>query len=273
MIILYGCSEKNPVSNDENESISPGIPVPMLMYPLDKDTSFSDIVTLTWETADSTLQSHLQIDTTEIFENPVFSKIIHVSDYGLPDSLLPDSGWMNHYKLEDTLEDDVYFWRVRCLDSTGTYGFWSEIQCFALLKTGISGTITFLGDWPGSTKEIRLIISKYFYGNISDPDSQVSSVIEGFLNGEIIFGEQADLFCDTYDYHIELEPDLYEWISVFWFPDEPNYILLMKEIGRYSTTQGEENLPAAIDLRNGGYLTGININADFNHINNENLLL
>jgi len=131
--------------------------------------------------------------------------------------------------------------------------------------SGIRGTITFEGQWPDSTKEVRLAVLKSYPAGMSDPDSLFTFVLENL----IVFSDTIPRFITEYDYEVELNPDLYGWILVAWFPDIESYILGVKELGAYYENGTVEALPTPVQVPWGEMVEGIDMTADFSNVYNE----
>lgn len=129
--------------------------------------------------------------------------------------------------------------------------------------SGIQGTVTFQGQWPDSTKEVRIAVLKTYPAGLSDPDSLFSFVIENL----VVFSDTLPRFVGEYAYEIELRPDLYGWILVAWFPDIESYLFGVKELGAYYQDEGS-GIPAPVRVPYGEMVQHINITADFSNIHN-----
>jgi hypothetical protein len=65
---------------------------------------------------------------------------------------------------------------------------------------GVTGTVTFTGQWPAKADEIRLVTSKVFPPQMSD----------------IMYGVSIPVDSLTYDYEFELDPGTYKIFGVAW---------------------------------------------------------
>ena len=65
---------------------------------------------------------------------------------------------------------------------------------------GVSGTVTFTGEWPAKAVEVRLVTSKVFPPEMDD----------------IIFGDPIPVDMSKYDFEFELEPGTYKLFGVAW---------------------------------------------------------
>jgi hypothetical protein len=134
---------------------------------------------------------------------------------------------------------------------------------------GIRGRITFMGTWPDSTKEVTIVVMKSYPKGISDTDSLLQFVMTAIIKGELIQGEPVPENVDHYDYELYLEPDDYEWILVTWFPDIPDYLFGVKELGAYYKNPLKQELPSSVTVFPDIMTSGIDIIADFDNINRE----
>ena len=68
------------------------------------------------------------------------------------------------------------------------------------ISSGVTGTLTFTGQWPTNPAELRMITSKVFPPVMS----------------EIIFGDSIPFDSSTYHYQLELEPGTYKLVGIAW---------------------------------------------------------
>ena len=68
---------------------------------------------------------------------------------------------------------------------------------------GITGTLTFTGQWPATPVELRLITSAKFPPVMS----------------EVVFRDSIPLDSSTYSYQLELEPGTYKLVGIAWRTD------------------------------------------------------
>jgi hypothetical protein len=134
------------------------------------------------------------------------------------------------------------------------------------LSSGIQGRVFFNGTWPDSTNQVFVIVSKQYPKGITGRDSLLAFVIQNLENGNIVIGDTIPNFVIYYDYQVNLQPGLYEWLLVVWFPKE---IFGVKELGAYYQNPGKQTLPSPIDVLPGVMVKGINVVADFSNINNQ----
>ena len=134
-------------------------------------------------------------------------------------------------------------------------------------SSGISGTITFIGEWPDSTREVRVYASKNYPQGITDLSALYAFVIIETEKRNIIEGDTIPRHVDQYDYSLNLKPDLYDWILVAWYPDIQDYRLGIKELGAYYDRS--QDLPEPVYVRPGAFIDDIDIIADFSNIKRE----
>lgn len=136
-------------------------------------------------------------------------------------------------------------------------------------ETGISGHITFIGEWPDSTREVQVAVFKNYPQGITNTDSLLVFVISAFLGGELFLSDTIPMFSTEYDYSIPLEPDTYAWVLVIWYPDIINYREGVKELGAYYADPEDMDVPSPVRVMPGVMAPDIDITADFSRINRE----
>ena len=132
-------------------------------------------------------------------------------------------------------------------------------------SAGIRGKITFVGAWPDSTKEVRVAVLKQYPQGMTDPDSILTFVLQNLA----AFGDTIPRNVEQYDYEVPIEPDLYAWVLVVWFPDIPLYLFGVKELGAYYRDPDQIELPTPVNVVPGIVTPGIDITADFANIDRE----
>lgn len=125
--------------------------------------------------------------------------------------------------------------------------------------SGIRGNITFVGDWPDSTKEVRLVVLKNYPEGMTDPDSLVAFVILNLAS----MSDPIPMNVDAYAYQLELDPGTYAWVLVVWLPED---LFGIKELGAYYADPQNPVLPAPVTVTEGAMLENIDIIADFANI-------
>ena len=130
------------------------------------------------------------------------------------------------------------------------------------IASGIEGRITFVGTLPDSTKEMRVAALTLYPKGMTDPDSIMTFVI-GHLAA---VSDTIPRHVPTYDYRLPLEPGVYAWIVVVWFPDIPVYFFGVKELGAYYSDPNDAETPTPVHVVQGLYTPDIDITADFSHI-------
>lgn len=68
------------------------------------------------------------------------------------------------------------------------------------ISSGVTGVISFTGDWPAKAAEVRLVTSKVFPPEMSD----------------VIFGDSIPMDTASYFYQFALEPGSYKFVGVAW---------------------------------------------------------
>ena len=115
--------------------------------------------------------------------------------------------------------------------------------------TGISGTVTFVGDWPEDTEWVRIFCFQ------QKPKSEnVTDILVSLFDAKI--GNPVPPHATDYNFTVELEPGVYRWIAVIYnsntFP--------LKIIGEYDQSD--------LIVEKGKIVDDVNITADFNQLNN-----
>lgn len=130
---------------------------------------------------------------------------------------------------------------------------------------GIQGKITFLNAWPDSTRLVMTVAMKHYPAGITDDDSLLAFITDAFYSGGLAYSEPIPPGSENYNYRMPLEPGLYEWILVVWFPDIEDYFFGVKELGAYYKDK-EIDLPTPVEVRPGVMMEGIDIIADMNNV-------
>jgi len=130
--------------------------------------------------------------------------------------------------------------------------------------SGIEGKIFFVGEWPGNTKEAWVVVLKEYPKGITDEAELFQFVLNNFVDSTAI-----PLHVDQYDYQIALDPGIYGWILVVWFPDIEIWFLGVKELGAYYMNPEFQIVPTTVQVEEGVMIGGIDIVADFANINRE----
>ena len=113
--------------------------------------------------------------------------------------------------------------------------------------TGISGTVTFVGDWPEDTEWVRILCFQ------QKPKSEnVTDILVSLFDAKI--GDPVPPYVTDYNFTVELEPGVYQWIAVIYnsntFP--------LKIIGEYDQSD--------LIVEKGKIVDDVNITADFNKL-------
>ena len=135
---------------------------------------------------------------------------------------------------------------------------------------GIQGRVTFIGEWPDSTRSVNIVALKTYPKNITNLDTLKDFLFEAFINEELWLGDPLPMHLDHYYYKVDLAPGEYEFVLVAWFPDLPgmDWIYGVKELGAYYKIYDQE-FPSSVIVYPGVMTDGIDIIADFANIENE----
>ncbi len=135
---------------------------------------------------------------------------------------------------------------------------------------GIQGRVTFVGEWPDSTKTVNIIALKTYPRGITNLDSLKDFLFNAFLSGELWLEDPIPRHVDYYYYKMDLDPGEYEFVLVAWFPNLPgmDWIYGVKELGAYYKDYDQE-LPSSVSVFPNIMTDGIDIIADFTNIENE----
>jgi len=130
--------------------------------------------------------------------------------------------------------------------------------------TGLSGRIEFIGQWPDSTKEVRVAVLDTYPRGITDADSLLGFVI----NNLVAFSDTIPRYTQSYDYFLPLEEGFYEWVVVVWFPDIELHLFGVRELGAYYGSR-QDGIPSPVYISKGSIISGVDIQADFSNLENE----
>jgi hypothetical protein len=130
---------------------------------------------------------------------------------------------------------------------------------------GIRGKIVFTGTWPDSTREVRVAVLKSYPSGMADRDSLMAFV----LTNLVAFGDTLPRFAGECEYRVALPPGTYGWVLVAWFPDIPQYIFGVKELGAFYRTAGPPMPPSPVHVLSGVTMDGINITADLSRVDRD----
>ena len=120
--------------------------------------------------------------------------------------------------------------------------------------SGIRGMVTF-----------RVAVLKKYPQGIADTDSLLAFVVTNL----VAYGDTIPRFSEQYEYELPLEPDIYAWVLVIWFPDIPLYFFGVKELGAYYKNPLDVEFPTPVNVVPGMVTEGIDIIADFANLNRE----
>lgn len=128
----------------------------------------------------------------------------------------------------------------------------------------IQGRIEFVGQWPDSTREVRVIVLNKYPSGITD-----LLLLFGFVqNNYVAESDTIRRNSRFYDYSIKLSPGEYEWVLVAWFPDIKSYFLGVKELGAYYIDP-DQLLPSPVVVNADEITSNIDIVADFSNVDRE----
>ncbi|MCJ7813123.1 hypothetical protein MUP95_07395, partial [bacterium] len=108
---------------------------------------------------------------------------------------------------------------------------------------------------------------------ISDPrtiiryiDRETSFCFDQKKNDDFLGGKYIhDMIAGIHN----LDPGIYGWILVVWFPDIEIWFLGVKELGAYYMNPEFQIVPTTVQVEEGVMIGGIDIVADFANINRE----
>jgi len=115
--------------------------------------------------------------------------------------------------------------------------------------SGISGRITFVGEWPPNTDWVRVAVYATY-----PPPSYLA--IAGY-------SDPIPPGVSSYEYELPLKPGRYEWVLVAWKPRES---LNIKDIGTYYSHPDSTSKPGVVEVKPGRLTPHIDIVADFSRI-------
>jgi len=132
--------------------------------------------------------------------------------------------------------------------------------------SGIQGRVTFTGVWPDSTKEVRVAAMKHYPDGITDPDSLMTFVFNAYMKEELVFSDTLQRFVRETEYRLALNPDIYAWVLVAWFPDIPDYLTGVKELGAFYRDPDDTETPSPVVVIPGVMTPDIDIVADLGYV-------
>ncbi|MBT5872146.1 MAG: hypothetical protein HOH43_01905 [Candidatus Latescibacteria bacterium] len=137
--ITHGWYEKSDV-------IPPGRPSGPI-FPSDGAEVAGTQFTFAWATVDEASDYMFQLSSHEDMRyalSPVFEKLSSKTPAeGRAEWTIPEAGLLN--------PDQVYFWRVRCRNSAGLWGRWSETWRFAALAPAVPRNLRIDANWDSRT--------------------------------------------------------------------------------------------------------------------------
>lgn len=119
-----------------------------------------------------------------------------------------------------------------------------EQQPTITISSGVSGVITFTGEWPAKVAEVRMVTSKVFPPEMSD----------------IIFGDSIPPDKSEYFYQFALEPATYRFIGVAWRNEGAEWNF--PSICSFYFSKEDSLAAAPITVENNTIVKNINIKVD-----------
>ena len=121
--------------------------------------------------------------------------------------------------------------------------------------TGISGKITFLGDWPEDIDMLRLVC----FAEKPNQDNMIDLVLK-LMESKI--GDELPRNVEQIPYEMELDPGTYDWIIVILSTKNFPFTVL----GEF-TGSDTSNSPIPVTVEKEKLITNVDIRADFNKLN------
>ena len=186
-------------SDTWNITIEPvGPSAPTLLSPSNGSITNDNTPTFDWSDVSGASVYELEVDNSSSFNSPEIDQ---------------NSLSSSDYTATSSLTEDVYFWRVRCKDSQGNWGGWSEEWSFTIIAF-VTGTVTDVDGNVYQTVKIgdqwwmaeNLKVTHYRNGdaipNVTD-DTEWSNLTSGAYC--VYDNNESNL--DTYGY-------LYNWYAI-----------------------------------------------------------
>ncbi len=119
--------------------------------------------------------------------------------------------------------------------------------------TGISGSVTFTGNWPQETEWVRIVT----FSKKPKPDNFFEFM--AFLKS---LSDPVPMDTKSYEYVLQLDPGIYEWIVVAWLAKD-QLITEVRMLGEY-TGSDTSSFSQPVNVEQDKLSTNIDIIADFN---------
>jgi hypothetical protein len=130
------------------------------------------------------------------------------------------------------------------------------------VEPGFSGTVTFQGEWPANVTRTHLVLFKDPL--LSEEDFNAENLV--YVSGEITYG------AEEYNYNTlegallgNVVPGEYAYLAVA----QSNSLFISLERSAWRVVgvyyNGDESQPGKVIIPEGTFVTGININCDFNN--------
>ncbi len=113
--------------------------------------------------------------------------------------------------------------------------------------TGISGTITFEGQWPSNTEFVRVVVYQTY------PPSTLIAI--SAVSDPLPFGVKQ------YHYILPLKPGTYHWILVAWKAQNAPFTAI-RTLGTYYTS-GDSTQPGSVIVEQDKLIPNVDIVANF----------
>lgn len=139
------------------------------------------------------------------------------------------------------------FWLAALFIIIITFGCTDNHGLHPVPITGIGGTITFEGSWPGNTEFVRIVVYKDY------PPPSLMAITS--FSDPIPFGSRA------YAYELQIPPGTYHWILVAWKPKNAPFTDI-RTIGQYYAS-GDSTIPGTVSVQKDHLTPNVNIIADF----------
>ena len=123
--------------------------------------------------------------------------------------------------------------------------------------TGISGKITYIGDWPQEIDMLRLVC----FEQKPDPNNIFDLVLK-LMEAKI--SDELPQNVNSYRFKVELDPGTYNWIIVILSTKNHPFTVL----GEYTGTD-TSSTSVPVTIKKEKLLLDINISADFTKLNSQ----
>ena len=147
--------------------------IPVLSSPADGSTITDNTPTFEWSDVNGDVTYELEVDNSSSFGSPEIHQTNLTS---------------SNYPAKASLSNGKYYWRVRCKDSQGKWGGWSEVWSFTIAfdvpVLSVSTTSLTIGSSSGSNDQFNITSNTSW--TVSDDASWLSvSPLSGSNNGTV----------------------------------------------------------------------------------------